>query len=152
MEVLIVVGLMFLTVFILSYLPYVYHTHIYTNSRNPLSPAAWQPKTFFISQYAGSQERALIFQGAHVCGVCVIRLVVSFHFLCLYSFLPPVQLITTSLFFPFRSSTFEKGELHPSISHSFFSNPVVTNIFSFFLYVLHLWTDWTLGNSLFFTW
>ena len=58
------------------------------------------------------------------------------------------QFITTLSFFPCRSSTGEKGELslHPSTSHPFFSYPVVILLF-FSLYVLNLWTDWTLGNS-----
>ena len=83
-----------------------------------------------------------------VCCVCWWSLFtssVSLHSLsthCHYQF------ITTLFFFPCRSSTGEKGELslHPFISHPFFSNPVV--ILSFFLYVLNLWTDSTLGNSL----
>ena len=59
------------------------------------------------------------------------------------------QFITTLSLFPCKSSTGGKGELslHPFTSHPFFSYPVVILLF-FSLYVLNLWTDWTLGNSL----
>ena len=59
------------------------------------------------------------------------------------------QLVTTLFSFLAGAVLVKKVSsfsIHPSTSHPFSSNPVV--ILSFFLYVLNLWTDWTLGNSL----
>ena len=91
-----------------------------------------------------------------MCAVCVCRLVVLFHFLCLsslsiHSLSLSVHNYSLSLSFslPTGAALVKKVSclsIHPSTSHPFFSNPVV--ILSFSLYVLNLWTDWTLGNSL----
>ena len=87
---------------------------------------------------------------------CVCRLVVFFHFLCLsslsiHSLSPSVHnySLLLSFSFPAGAALVRKVSclsIHPSTSHPFFSYPVV--ILSFSLYVLNLWTDWTLGNSL----
>ena len=89
-----------------------------------------------------------------MCAVCVCRLVVLFHFLCLSS-LHSLSLsvhnysLLLSFSLPTGAALVKKVSclsIHPSTSHPFFSNPVV--ILSFFLYVLNLWTEWTLGISL----
>ena len=52
-----------------------------------------------------------------------------------------------SFFFPCRSSSVEEGELslHPSLILSL-AFQLLQMTFFFSLYVLHLWTDWTLGD------
>ena len=135
----------------------IHYTHIHTNPINYLLPCrlAASKKNFFLNirgrQVAGGE---LWSSRVRVCVLCVCVLVVLFHFLCfsLHSLSTHChyQFITTLSFFPCRSSTGEKGELslHPFItSHPVFSYPVVILLF-FSLYVLNLWTDWTLGNSL----
>ena len=135
----------------------MYTIHTLIQSLQIISPpATWWPKKFFFNiqgrQVAG--ETSDLVGCVCVCAVCVCRLVVLFSlplslFTSIHPFISTTSSVITTFFFLCRSSTVEKGELsfHPSISHPFFSNPVVTNSFSFFLYVLYLWTDWTLGNS-----
>ena len=91
-----------------------------------------------------------------MCAVCVCRLMVLFHFLCLSSLSIHSLSLSVHNYSLLLSFSLPKGaalvkkvsclSIHPSTSHPFFSNPVV--ILSFFLYVLNLWTEWTLGNSL----
>ena len=71
---------------------------------------------------------------------------VSLHFLSIHCH---HQLVTTLFSFLAGAVLVKKVSsfsIHPSTSHPFYSNPVV--ILSFSLYVLNLWTDWNLWNSL----
>ena len=88
-----------------------------------------------------------------MCAVCVcvgwwsfITSSVSLHFLSIHCH---YQLVTTLFSFLAGAVLVKKVSgfsIHPSTSHPSYSNPVV--ILSFSLYVLNLWTDWTLWNSL----
>ena len=85
-----------------------------------------------------------------VCCVCVgwwsfFTSSVSLHFLSIHCH---HQLVTTLFSFLAGAVLVKKVSsfsIHPSTSHPFSSNPV--GILSFSLYVLNLWTDWTLWNS-----
>ena len=136
----------------------IHHTHIHTIQSliiiSPLPPDG--KKMFLTTQAARWQGRSLIFQGACMC-VCVqvgspFSLPLSLFTLYLF-IVTTSSVITTLFFFPCRSSTVEKGELslHPSISHSFFSNPVVTSN-SLFLPLCSLLVDlldsWELSFSI----
>ena len=137
----------------------MYTIHTLIQSLQIISPpATWWPKKIFFNiqgrQVAG--ETSDLVGCVCVCAVCVCRLVVLFHFLCLsslpsiHSFPLPVQLL---LLFSFPAgAALLKGELslYPSI-HPFFSNPVVTDYFLFFplcsLLVDWLEDSWGLFNS-----
>ena len=134
--------------FILGYLACVHHTHIHTNPISPLhSPPPPPPSQ------PGGQKIFYNIPGCQVVGessdllgcICVCRLVVPFHFLChsslsIHSLSPPVQLITTLL--PLQEQNcWKRWAIFPSISHPFFSNPVVTSN-SLFLLLCPLLVEW----------
>ena len=137
--------------FILGFLAHTPYTHSCNLYKSYLPPPPGGQKIFFIilgRQVAGETSDLV----GCAC-VCAMRVCVGGPFslplslFTLYPFIVTSSVITT-FFLSYRSSTVEKGELsifYPSIHSSVIQLLQIT--FSFFFYVLYLWTDWTLENS-----
>ena len=150
----------FLFFFILIYIFWaiqpIHHTRTYTIPKKLSPPLPLGGLKFFFNiSVSGRRVAGGTLGCACVCAVCCVCVCVgwwsfftssvSLHSISIHCH---HQFITTLFFFPCRSSTGEKVSylsIHPSTFHPFFSIQLL--FFSFSLYVLNLWTDWTLGNS-----